>query len=44
MIPLLSIANTGRSASRALVVPGLRCYSLAGQPKAVFMSYPGRLS
>jgi hypothetical protein len=26
MIPLLSIANTGRSASLAPVVPGLPCY------------------
>jgi hypothetical protein len=26
MIPLLSIANTGRYASLALVVPGLPCY------------------
>ena len=44
MIPLLSIANTGRYASLVLVVPGLRRHSLAGQPTVVFMAYPGRLS
>ena len=42
-IPLPSSGIPEKSATLALVVPGLRCY-LAGQPKVVFMARPGRVS
>jgi hypothetical protein len=44
MIPLPSERHYRRSDSPALVLPGLRHFYLAGEPKVVFMAYPGPLS